>query len=79
VPHRQRGELYDPACEECVAIDEECVGPFLHEGRKGRIDVVIGLGGENCRMNSTASVVRRSTIGGLARIRRVPLHSSAGN
>ena len=44
---RQRGELYDPVGEERVGIDEECVGPLLHEARKGRIDLVIGAGGED--------------------------------
>jgi hypothetical protein len=30
--HSQRGELYDPASEERVAIDEECVGPAFARG-----------------------------------------------
>src|SRR3954469_24698128 len=35
------------ADEQCVGTDEECVGPLLHECRKGCIDAAIRAGGED--------------------------------
>jgi hypothetical protein len=33
--------------EEVVGMDQECVGPLLHEGDKGRVDVVVRGSGED--------------------------------